>query len=300
MPLMSLQQQVLLDMARLAKQFRSGCQMPLLLPPDPSTIPPEPPKPPRTAAVFFAIQETAFDLKWRMFGIHVRVQPFFWVVAALLSRPFLDLGIAPFLIAIACIFLSILIHELGHVVVGRYFGSHGHIVLWAMGGLAIGSNHLSSRWQRVAVLFAGPFAQFLLLGIVYFGWQFLAPTITDETVWRLAASAYAALYFVNLVWPILNLLPIWPLDGGQITREWFTYFTPRNGVRFSLHLSIGVCLLLALHALIAWRTGSYVIPHLDDPLDIFFFGMFAAVGYQALQAENERTRWFDPWDHERW
>src|SRR5947207_2300389 len=94
----------------------------------------------RAAAVFFAIQETPFDLKWRMFGIHVRVHPLFWVVAALLSRPFLEVGIPHILISMACIFLSVLIHELGHVVVGRYFGSHGHIVLWAMGGLAIGSN----------------------------------------------------------------------------------------------------------------------------------------------------------------
>jgi len=250
--------------------------------------------------VFFAVQETPYDLKWRMFGIHVRVHPLFWLIAAILSWGWVQWGISHILISMTCIFLSILIHELGHVVVGKCFGSHGHIVLWAMGGLAIGSNHLSSRWQRVAVLFAGPFAQFLLLGIVWLGWHFLAPTIIDETVGSLAVAAYFTLFVVNLVWPILNLLPIWPLDGGQISREWFTFFTPRNGVRFSLHLSIGVCVLLAFHALVAWKTEHSVIPYLNDPLDIFFFGMFAAVGYQALQAENERTRGFDPWDHERW
>lgn len=168
-------------------------------------------------------------------------------------------------------------------------------------GLAIGSNHLSSRWQRVAVLFAGPFAQLILLGIVWLGWPYLEPTvIEDRDAWRLVAAAYYTLFFVNLVWPILNLLPIWPLDGGQISREWFTFFTPRNGVRFSLHLSIGVCVLLAFHALVAWKTERGIIPYLNDPIDILFFGMFAAMGFQALQAENERTRWFDPWDHERW
>ena len=255
----------------------------------------------RADAVFFAIQETPYDLKWRMFGIHVRVHPLFWVIAALLSQSWLTVGIPHILISMFCIFFSILIHELGHVVVGRYFGSHGHIVLWAMGGLAIGSNHLSSRWQRVAVLFAGPFAQFLLLGIVWLGWQYLEPAvIEDRATWQYAAAAYYTLFFVNLVWPIMNLLPVWPLDGGQISREWFTFFTPRNGVRFSLHLSIGVCVLLAFHALVAWKMGRGLIPFLDQPLDILFCGMFAAVAYQALQAENERTRSFDPWDHERW
>src|SRR5437867_10402517 len=106
----------------------------------------------RADAVFFAIQETPYDLKWRMFGIHVRVHPLFWLVAAFLSWGWVQWGIQHILLSMACIFLSILIHELGHVVVGKCFGSHGHIVLWAMGGLAIGSTQLSSRWQRVAVL----------------------------------------------------------------------------------------------------------------------------------------------------
>src|SRR5207302_5403914 len=59
------------------------------------------------------------------------------------------------LIWIACTFVSILIHELGHVFMGRLFGSHGHIVLYSFGGLAIGSSALRSRWQRIAVYFAG-------------------------------------------------------------------------------------------------------------------------------------------------
>src|SRR5262249_8117739 len=141
----------------------------------------------------------------------------------------------------------------------------------------------------------------------WFGWPILDPLwgvprfrFDSVFVTALFLAAYYTLFYVNLVWPILNLLPIWPLDGGQISREWFTYFTPRNGVRFSLHLSIGVSLLLALHALMAWQTGRVIIPYITDPIDIFFFGMFAALGFQTLQAENQHARWFDPWDHERW
>ncbi|HKB39121.1 MAG TPA: site-2 protease family protein [Gemmataceae bacterium] len=263
--------------------------------------------------MFFAIQETPYDLKWRMFGIHVRVHPLFWLVAAIFSWVWVQWGVQHILISMACIFLSILIHELGHVVVGKCFGSHGHIVLWAMGGLAIGSNQLDSRWKRVAVLLAGPFAQFLLLAIVWAMWPRdhivlytegfggrLVVGVEKDSVWYYLVAAYVTLLFVNLVWPILNLLPIWPLDGGQISREWFTYFSPRNGVRFSLHLSIGVALLLALHILIAWKTERGIIPYINQPFNAVFFGVLAAMGYQALQAENERTRWFDPWDHERW
>src|SRR6266700_986444 len=147
----------------------------------------------------FGLEETPLDLKWRMFGIHVRVHPLFWLVAAILSKDLLLLfGIPHFLVGIACIFFSILIHELGHVVVGRYFGSHGHIVLWGLGGLAIGSNNLHARWKRVAVLFAGPLAQFVLLGIVWLGWPYLPLPVRGETVSELLLVAAVTLYYVNL------------------------------------------------------------------------------------------------------
>ena len=64
-------------------------------------------------------------------------------------------------------FVSILIHEFGHVWMGQAFGSRGHIVLYGFGGLAIGSNRLDSRWQRIAVSFAGPLAGFAFLGILF-------------------------------------------------------------------------------------------------------------------------------------
>src|SRR5437763_2980709 len=142
--------------------------MPLPIPPTDSTIHEVPlALVPRTTAVFFAIQETPYDLKWRMFGIHVRVHPLFWLISGILAWDYIRVfGIPAFLIAVACIFVSILIHELGHVVMGNFFGSHGHIVLWAFGGLAIGSTHLDNRWKRIAVTFAGPGIQLILYGLL--------------------------------------------------------------------------------------------------------------------------------------
>src|SRR6516162_1607753 len=112
---------------------------------------------------------TSLDLQWRMFGTSVRVHPFFWLVAAFLGWPAVDQagGLRFLAIWIVCVFISILLHEFGHVFVGRLFGSAGHIVLYGLGGLAIGSNNLSNRWQRIAVSFAGPAAQLLLFGLVY-------------------------------------------------------------------------------------------------------------------------------------
>ena len=113
--------------------------------------------------------ETQFDLRWNMFGVPVRVHPMFWLMTAFLgwnltSR---DNGLRLLLLWIICVFVSILLHELGHVFVGRFFGSRGHIVLYSFGGLAVGSKALASRWQRIAVSLAGPLVQLLLFGILF-------------------------------------------------------------------------------------------------------------------------------------
>ena len=68
----------------------------------------------------------------------------------------IERGFEYLLIWIGCVFGSILIHEMGHVFMGQVFGAQGTIVLYSLGGLAIGSSNLPSRWQRIAVSFAGP------------------------------------------------------------------------------------------------------------------------------------------------
>src|SRR4051794_3104022 len=92
---------------------------------------------------------TQFDLRWRMFGIPVRVHPAFWLVSAIYGWDFVQGGeLRLLLVWIACVFVSVLLHELGHVLTGMLFGSRGHIVLYSFGGLAIGSNAVRNRSQR--------------------------------------------------------------------------------------------------------------------------------------------------------
>ena len=58
-----------------------------------------------------------------------------------------------------------------------------------------------------------------------------------------------ALLQVNILWGLINLLPIYPLDGGQIARELFTLGNVRNGIIQSLRLSTGAAALVAVYAL---------------------------------------------------
>src|SRR5579884_3244006 len=202
--------------------------------------------PQRIAAVFFEPNETAYDLRWRMFGTPVRVHPMFWLMSLILGYDgTIHLGVGFVLAWVACVFVSVLLHEFGHVWMGRLFGSHGHIVLYSFGGLAVGSNALARRWQRILVLLAGPLIQLVL---------FLA--LVCLVIWVLpshpkgenhpADVIVSLLLEINLIWPILNLLPIWPLDGGQITREVLQAIMPARGTAFSLGISMVVSGLLAI------------------------------------------------------
>lgn len=255
--------------------------------------------PQRVAAVFFEPNETPYDLRWRMFGTPVRVHPMFWLVAVILGYDStIRLGVGFVLAWVACVFVSVLLHEFGHVWMGRLFGSHGYIVLHSMGGLAIGSNQVARRWQRILVLLAGPGIQLVFWAILRFSAPWLLLSMPAAS--RLSAiSVLVMLLEINLFWPILNLLPIWPLDGGQIAREVCQALMPVRGTAFSLGISMVVSGVLAAHMLMASH-GQPLIPFLEDYGDMFlaiFFALFCVNSFTALQAENERRRY---WDHNEW
>jgi Zn-dependent protease len=233
-------------------------------------------------------EPTNADLRFWIFGTHVRVHPLFWLMSAIFGWSFLRLGFQYLAIWIVCVFVSILIHELGHIFMGRLFGSEGHIVLHSFGGLAIGSNDLSSPWKRIAVSAAGPIAQLAIYGLL----MVIPPD-------RLPPSPYAiftlyCLMAINWYWPLLNLLPVYPLDGGQIVRDFLGIFVPRRALRASLLISATVAGLIALNSLSA-NYGGPRIPwvYTGGMYTAIFFGFMAAANVQALSQEMERNRWVD-------
>ena len=241
----------------------------------------------------FEPARTQLDLNFNLFGIHVRVHPMFWVVTAILGS---NQGEARYvLLWVAVAFVSILIHEMGHVLMGRILGSDGHIVLYGFGGLAIGSSDLTRRWQRNLVYLAGPFAQFLLLGLGTLGAIVYVAAKGAEVPIALEIL-YFQFFFVNFYWPILNLLPIWPLDGGRITRETFEWLMPETDTATSLVVSMIVAGFFAVSSLAA-ASGHPIIPFLRGSMYMgLFFALFAVENFQEWQMVRYRSR--HPWDNE--
>lgn len=165
-------------------------------------------------------QPTSFDLTFRVLGFPVRVHPLFWVGMAVLGWPYFQAHFGFGLIWVACGFVSILVHELGHALVIRRYGSPAAIWLYAFGGLAIPSYEASSASRRLLIALAGPAAGFLFLGIVWGSEQAFHWTERGGPNAELYLFVvFRTLVIINLVWNLLNLLPIWPLDGGRALRE---------------------------------------------------------------------------------
>ncbi len=245
-------------------------------------------------------EPTPFDLTWRMFGTWVRVHPMFWVLAAFLGwdNYFNRFGFAYLLVWVVCVFVSILLHEFGHVFAGRAFGTDGHILLYWFGGLAFGSSDLRQRWQRVVVYLAGPGVQLLLAGAVWLAARPLLRAAPPD--WRdPVVRTLAALLWINGFWALFNLLPIYPLDGGRVTREVCDVVAPGRGGIFAMGVSTLVCAGIALYILLSAAGKVPGLPYLGDSMfNALLFAWLAVNSYQALQIEQARQRWDDrlPWE----
>lgn len=252
--------------------------------------------------------QTAYDINFSFLGFPVRVHPAFFILPLLLGKGLvggMNMGVGLVLVA-ALFFVSILIHEVGHAVAFRYYGIPSRIVLYWMGGLAIpgstggawGSNRRSGSLnsnQQIVVSLAGPIFGFLLaaalVGIVYLvGGHVVINNLNviplpepqlDKTLLAGNEPAFVLLWggiVLNIVLNLFNLVPIYPLDGGQVARQMMIQMDPSDGPRNSIYLSIGVAVLLAFFCF-----------SIGDQFLALFMGFMAWSNYQTLQ------RFSRPW-----
>lgn len=208
-------------------------------------------------------------IRFTIFGIPVRVEPFFWISLLIVggagsaNSPDGILRIALFMVAG---FVSILVHELGHAMTARKFGAYSEITLQAFGGYAAYSGVHLTRPQSFAVTAAGPLVQMILGGLIYLAIPYL-PSLSPLGLYFLRV-----LVWISIAWALLNLLPVLPLDGGRLLE---TLLGPQN-----IKITLWVSIFTAIGAAI-WmyrNTGSIIFP--------LFLGMFAWQSFQALK-ENQ-------------
>ena len=122
------------------------------------------------------------------------------------------------------IFISILFHEFAHAAMIGILG-HGasEIVLEGIGGVTINQRH-SRPWQDMLISAAGPAASFLLAWIIALIWNNVAYVHLD----RFFAGLLPLLRYANILWGFFNLLPVIPLDGAGVVRNFLRMFLREN------------------------------------------------------------------------
>ena len=245
------------------------------------------------------------DLNFALFGIPVRIHFLFWIVCLLISpRREGNLDPQDAVIFVVVALVSVLVHEFGHALTQRYFGGNPYVVLHGMGGLAICGDCDRRPSSQIKISLAGPGAGFCLailivallalagsqptwslsgepgalwIGIGYLDFTPPENILLHKLVWYFLA--------VNTLWGILNLLPIYPLDGGQVARELFTMRGDVSiGITRSLWLSVIAAGCVAVFALANARFFATLL-----------FGYLAYSSYRSLEAYQRYGGRNRPW-----
>ncbi len=184
---------------------------------------------------------TAFDLKFRLFGVDTRVHPSFWLGGLMFAQ---NAGPMPLMLAsIATLFVSILVHEMGHALSGKYFRDRSpSIVLHMMGGYYSPGNALK-HGQLIWMVVWGPLAGFILGSVAIGSWFALGAGLLPDSE-MLRTILWDAMW-INIIWGVVNVLPVFPLDGGQIFREVVRWKFPLKDDAFSYSVSMVTAILVA-------------------------------------------------------
>ncbi len=239
--------------------------------------------------MFGSINPTRYDLRFSLFGIPIYVHPSFWLVAALMGwQPGrIDLVVT----WILCVFVSIVVHELGHGLLQLRWGSGNYIQLYYSGGVAVYIPDAGYTPKRsILVSLAGPAAGFLLAGFVWllnYGFMYyLRHHATPEFVADFINSRWAQYYgfahmqlmWINIWWGVLNLLPLLPLDGGHVSMEVCQLSSRYRGQEYAYRIAIITAIIV-----VVWLNregqGGYMYPSI----------LLAYLGFQNWQALNRLT-----------
>lgn len=215
-----------------------------------------------------------------LFGFPVRIEWTFWLVTLLMGsmRQPGALLVAEWT---AVVLVSILIHEFGHALCSALFGMKPEIKLYGMGGLtSFAPVEPLSPFKNMLIDLAGPVAGFAFAALII-GSVWIVP---DWRQSEFGKVLFFDLLWVNVGWGLLNLLPVWPLDGGQVVWELERMFSRKaTGVVTEIVSSV-MCLILIVIAFgTQFRTAVVIILW-------FGFPNFQAL-FNRFQQKQEKRLW---------
>ena len=167
-------------------------------------------------------------------------------------------GAVPWILGVSAalgLFVSVLLHELGHSLVARRYGLEiESITLWFLGGLAQFAE-LPDNWRHELVIaVAGPIVS-LGLGVAFYGAFVLIPAEMSAVLFVVGYLA-----FLNVVLAAFNMLPGFPMDGGRVLRALLSRNRSRlRATRIAAAVGKGFAFLLGIAGILTFNLFWIVI-----------------------------------------
>jgi tetratricopeptide (TPR) repeat protein len=204
--------------------------------------------------------------RWRGVDIRFHFSTLFSIpIAYLLFKPVDLRGVVEALLWVGGLSIFIFLHEIGHAFAAQMVGVPvKSVVVWLLGGLTNLAYKPAKPLHNLFIFAAGPLMNMLLafLCVAVFilsALVFLPYSTTPETyVWfQTFQNLFFSLAVVNIILVVFNLLPVYPLDGGNILHaamEWL--FGKTRADQIALIVGIPILILLIVLGIL---TRDYVL-----------------------------------------
>lgn len=175
-------------------------------------------------------------MKIKLKKIHISIDEIFVIVLFLFifSNKFRN-----FILYYFICYLFIVLHELSHVIVAYFFGKKVHKLNITLCGVNVCFyKKCISKIYELLIYFAGPIFN-LIMGIIL--------------------KKYNFLYELNMTLFLVNLIPIFPLDGYNILKIIFDYiFSEKTTMKILKIINIVVVIIFAVYSVFS-KNISYLI-----------------------------------------
>jgi Zn-dependent protease len=187
----------------------------------------------------------------RLFGIPLYIHTTFFLLPAWLllynsgSGP---LNALYLLLALVALFACVVLHELGHALMARFFGiGTESITLYPIGGVARLQRMSEKPFEEICIALAGPAVTLALVALlsplVFVGTRLVPMMSSPElSLGRLIVLLGFSLWGWNLWLFLFNLLPCFPMDGGRVLRALLAL---RKGQMRATEIAVRISLVLA-------------------------------------------------------
>ena len=162
--------------------------------------------------------DVTFLIVLPIFAISIARQVGFWAQqVGVQDHPSLHHQWVPYVVGLVTavgLFVSVILHELGHSVVARLYGVNvRRITLWLLGGMAEFEEMPRQRGAEAVVAIAGPLVS---VAVAVAAWLVLRALPQSAVPVRFV---FTYLTFMNGALAVFNMIPALPLDGGRVLRS---------------------------------------------------------------------------------